>query len=173
MNTGIKTMPYKVVFVFFSIVAVTCFITGYLVESQWVGMGLALFLLPGWLLANKYPASLLPSLCLVLSAGLAAVGILIRLNTGLMVGATVAALVAWDLLLFNASFNHRPSNGESQDFSTHHLKTVLLVSGAGLLAVLLGQFLSFQIPFLIMLVLAVLIVFALERTWFYLKKRKI
>jgi uncharacterized membrane protein len=124
-----------------------------------------------WLLAWKYPSLLLPHLCLIVSILLGVTGILSGVPSWLMICGAAAALAAWDLLLLISALKNVSATGKNRLYEVWHFQSLALAVGGGLLVAFLGQMLSFQIPFPILLILTAGVVFLLERVSRIIKKR--
>jgi hypothetical protein len=154
--------------------SVLCFCAAYALAGIWWAAGLSLLLGLLWIPAYKHPVPILVSFCLVVFTGLGVVGILLGLQAAWITIGLTAALAAWDLLFLNASLKNTPDDAGTRLFHTRHLSSLLLALGAGLLAALVGQLFSFQVPFIGMLVMAALVAWGLERTWvrFHIRGKK-
>jgi hypothetical protein len=153
------------------ILSILAWCAGYVAIGKWVGTGLALLLGLTWLAVWKYSKPKLASLCLLASILLGAGGILMGAPTWLMLCGAALALTAWDLLLLILALKQTAPVDDDLPYERQHFKLLLPAAGGGLLAALLGQFLSFQVPFFILLLLSGGIVFILERVWRSIRKR--
>ncbi len=160
----------KTLFVICLLTAVLCLATGYWIAGQWIGAILAILIGPAWWLAQKYPHSQLPLFCLVGSVGLAVAGRLIGSPPFLMIFASALALAGWDLVVLDSALGNHASGEQTRHYENRHLQSLMLALASGLLAALLGRFLTIQIPFLVWMLFIALILFALDRVWDYLKK---
>ncbi len=151
-------------------VLMLCLMAGYGLAGQWVGVAMALISGMGWLIGLKYSESWLPHLCLLMSVGLAVAGCLAGNSPVLMIFGAGAALAAWDALLLDASLGHSSPAAQTRRYEAAHLQLLALAIGSALVAVLAGRWLHFQLPFLVMVVLVVLVVFGIDRVWRYLGK---
>ena len=155
----------KLYFLISVLLATGCFAAGYATSGQWQWVAVSLLLGLSWLLAWKYSALDAAPVWLAASVILGAVGILVGSQPGLMICASAFALAAWDALLLNSALKNINSHEKSRVYETRHFKLLFLAVGGGLLAALLGQMLSFQVPFLILMLLTAALVFLLERVW--------
>jgi hypothetical protein len=163
--------PRKISFVISLVVSMLCLAAGYALAGEWIGAVFAILTGPSWLFARKHPSSWLPSLCLLMSVGLAVVGRLLGAAPWLMIYASGIALAAWDLLLLNASLDGNASGEQTRRYENKHLQSLALALGAGLLVTFLGRLLNPRLPFLLLAFLVALVIFGLDRIWDYLKKR--
>ena len=164
-------MPFrKVGFVFCLVTSVCCLTAGFGVTGWWILAVLAGLLGPGWLLAQKYPDARLQSVCLLASVGFAVVGILIGSPAILMLLGTTMALVVWDLLLLDVAIGKGSSVEQTRHYENSHLRSLALALGVGLVVSLFGHLISIQIPYVVMLLSSAVLLFALDRVWFHIKK---
>jgi hypothetical protein len=157
-------------FVICLIGSVLCLAAGYGVAGQWLGVTLAALTGPGWWLARKYPASGLPLVCLLASVGLAIAGRLSGSPAGWMILGSALALATWDLLLLDAALGNPSSMEQTCPYETGHIRSLVLAVGGGLVVTLLGRLLNVQVPFLVLILFIIFILFALDRVWGYLKR---
>jgi hypothetical protein len=160
----------KNLFILCLTVSVFCLAAGYGMAGQWLGVAAAIITLPAWLLARKYPAIWLPFICLLASISLAVAGILSGPSSLWMISSSGFSLAAWDLLSFNHQLGNNPSEGQTQLYENHHIRSLAPAVAAGTLAGILGHLFVFQIPFAVLVILIILVLFGLDRTWAYIKK---
>jgi len=152
------------------IVSVLCLAAGYGIAGQWVGAGAAILTGLAWLFARKHPASWLPLICLLASAGLAVIGRLTGSPALLMICGAGVSLAAWDLLFLQDAMGNDPFGEQTRQHEKRHLQSLALALGSGLFLACLGRSLDFQIPFAIVVLFIVLVLFGLDRVWGYIKK---
>lgn len=147
------------------IACTTCLAVGYIMIGQWSGFMLALLALLAWLVARHKPETMPPSFALVFSTGIAAGGVLAGAAPLTMILGTVLALASWDLVLLYHSLSGSSSSsaGTLTLFEKAHLRYLALALGSSLLVVVTGRLLHFQIPFAVMVLLAIIAVFSLDR----------
>ena len=139
--------------------------------GYWVGAALAILMAPAWWLAQKDPASRLLPVCLSVSVGLAVVGRLIGCSPALMIFGSAAALAAWDFIFLDSALGKHSFGEPTRRYENRHLGSLLMVLGFALLAIVLGRFVTIQLPFTVLLLSLAFILFALDRVWSYIKKR--
>jgi hypothetical protein len=155
------------------ILSTLCWLGGYAFNNLWPGTVFSLILGLIWLLAWSHSSSPQALFCLIASIILGGAGVILGLMPWLMICGAAAALGAWDLLSLNLTLGKLTVSTENKLYENQHLKTLGLTLGAGLLIALLGELLSFQIPFFVLLLLVVGLIFLLERIWNFFKKRQI
>jgi hypothetical protein len=165
-------MPIRKVFFFICLSgSVFCLVAGYGIIRQWIGVVVAILTGLTWLLARKYLTLFLPSICLVMSVGLAVVGELMGSPSWLMICGSWFALATWDLLLLNNTFDSHLFGEQTQSYENKHLQSLILALGFGLFVSFLGRLFNLQLPFFVLALLVVLSMLGLDRFWGYLKKR--
>lgn len=160
----------KVLFVICVMISVLCLAGGYGIAGYWIGAAIAILMGPGWWLAQKYPASSLPPVCLSLAVGLAVVGRLMGCSPVWMICGSAAALAAWDLVLLDPAVGNNSSAEPTRQYESRHLRSLTLAVGSGLAAAVLGRSFNLQLPFIVLLVFLAFALFALDRVWGYIKK---
>ena len=161
----------KALFVICVMISLLCLAAGYGIAGYPVGAALAILMAPAWWLAQKYAS--LPTVCLSVSVGLAVVGRLIGCSPAWMIFGSAAALAAWDLVLLDSALGNHSSGEPTRRYESRHLQSLLMVLGLALLAIVLGRFVTIQLPFIVLLLSLAFILFALDRVWGYIKKRPI
>jgi hypothetical protein len=152
------------------VVSVLCLSAGYALTGRWVGAVIVMITGPAWLLARKYPASLLPHLCLLGSVCLTVGGLLSGIPPLLMFFDSGAALAAWDLLFLDDALGSYTSGEQTRQYEINHVRSLALALGSGLFVTFVGRLLNLQVPFVILMLFMALAVFGLERVWNYVKK---
>jgi hypothetical protein len=105
---------------------------------------------------------------LVLGCG---AGSILRLSPVLLLICVVFSLAAWDLSLFNRRLEAGPGVEKSSLLEKRHLSHIAFLGGAGLLLGIIPLFLQFSLSFIWAVVLAVAVLFALNRVLAYLGER--
>ncbi len=144
-------------------VGAACLGIGFAVVGQWVFAAAALVVFTGWILDVKWPSGWLPPLALAVTVGLAGIGIFTGAMTALMVLSVVLALAAWDLALLDHALANNPPRQLTARLERRHYQSLAVVVGTGLLASLASQGFQFQIPFVVMVALAALVLYFLLR----------
>lgn len=160
----------KVCFFLCLIISVLCLTAGFGIAGRWVLAVLTGLLGPGWLLTQKYPGARLQSICLLASIGFAVTGILLSSQPILMMVGSTVSLAVWDLSLLDAAIGKRLLAEQTRHYENSHLRSLALALSLGLLAILFGRFLSIQIPFIILLLSSMVLLFALDRVWVHIKR---
>jgi hypothetical protein len=163
----------KIFFIICLIISTVCLTVGYVITGLWIGAVIALITGLAWLPSRKYPSSWLPHLYLFAFVCLAVVGRLTGSPPLLMICGSVAALAVWDLLFLDDTLKGISYGGQTRRFENSHLQSLALVLGCGLIVAFVGRLLNFQIPFVVLLLFVVLVVFGLDRVWGYIKKRSV
>ena len=167
------SLTRKTSFVICLTVSMLCLAVSYGIAGQWLGAFIAILTGLAWLPARKYPASGLPFICLVVSVGLAMVGLLIGSLPLLIICGSAFALAVWDLIFLDDTLGTNSPGEQTRQYENKHLQTLALALGSGLIVTFVGRFLNFQIPFIVMMLFVVLVIFGLEHIWSTIKKRNI
>lgn len=161
----------KTFFVICLVISILCLAAGYGISGQWVGTVIAITTGLAWLRARKYPDSGLALICLVVSVCLAVIGRLTGSPPLLMICGSGLALAVWDLIFLDVALGKNSFGEHTRQYERKHLQSLTLALGSGLLVTLVGRLLNFQIPFIVMILFVVLVIFGLERIWGAIKKR--
>jgi hypothetical protein len=144
-------------------ISVICLGAGFATTKAWIAALVMVFSLLAWLFTIKWPFGFPPSWALVFSVSLAVTGLLTGAIHLLMLLGAALALAGWDVVLWDRSLtNHSPSTSLTL-IERKHYQSLALAIGLGLLAIVAGRLVRFQIPFGWMVVLAILTLFSLER----------
>ena len=161
----------KTLFVICLLFSTLSLAAGYGIARQWTGMIVAILLVPTWWLARRHPGSGLPGVCLSISVGLAVIGRLTGSPPLWMILGSAAALAVWDLLFLDSALGNTSPGLPTRQYENHHLRALLLALGSALLAILVGRFVTIQLPFVILLLSLAFLLFSLDRVWRTLKIR--
>ena len=154
------------------IISTICLAAGYVIADQWIGTAVAIVTGAVWLAARKFPATY-QNACLLLPVSLALAGLLIGVNPMMMIAGSSFALAAWDLLLLDGALKGTSSGEQTNRYEKKHLQSLAIALGCGFVLAMLGRLLTFNIPFIVMLLLAAILIFGFERIGNELKKRNI
>ena len=144
-----------------------CLAIGFALNGQGITLVIALLSLLIWLLARQRPATVSPSVALIVSVGIAAAGLFARASSVLMILSATLALASWDLVLLDHALADNPisSTQTLALFQNRHYQSLALALGSSLLIAALGQLIHFQIPLVMMILLVILTLFSLDRVW--------
>jgi len=165
--------PRKILFFICMILSVFCLAAGYSIAGQWIGALASILMVPAWSFVRKHPNTWLRSICLFASVGLAVTGRLIGSPPSLMICSSGVALAVWDLLFLDNTMGGNSAKEQSRQYESKHLQALTLAVGSGFLVAFLGRLLYLQIPFVVMMLLVVLLLFGFERIWGTIKKQRI
>jgi hypothetical protein len=139
-----------------------CLGFGYLPFGTWsAAVGILVFVI--WMAAHQWKALWTANLGLAVAAAAAAYGLTLGAAFTWMLPAVTLSLASWDLTLLNARLVNNPPGVQTGPLEKAHYASLGLALGLGLLVVVLGQMIRFQIPFIFMLVLVVLAYISLDR----------
>ena len=159
----------KTLFFICLIISAGCLAGGYGIAGQWLGAVIAILAGFAWLLAPRYPSSWLPHICLSVSVGLSVIGLLTGTLSWLMICGSGFSLAAWDLVFLDAGLKSSSSDEQTRHYENKHLQVLILTLVLGLMIALIGRTINLEIPFMVMLLLATLVIFGFERIWEALK----
>jgi hypothetical protein len=142
-----------------------CLIFGFAKIGQGVALTAGLVALGVWLLAYRWPSTWLPSIALVLTVCLAAIGLSFGASALLMLVAATLALANWDLALLNRIPTVSSSTQNFTLLEKKHYQNLLLALGLAFSAIMMGRMIRVQIPFGVMILLVTLAFFSLTRVW--------
>jgi hypothetical protein len=139
--------------------------TGFGISGQWLALGLTVVIMAMWLSAFRKDGGWLATLALVSAAAQVTVGMLAGASPYLMFPGAILALASWDLTLFDHYLARNAGGPMADRLVRKHYASLALVMGVGLIALAADQLVRLQIPFLLMVVLAIGLTFFLERAW--------
>jgi len=121
----------------------------------WIGAGLSVF--PGvlFLITRRKAARWMPTLFLCAMVALAAAGVLAGAPAFPMILAATLALGAWDFMSFDSSLDDGALTKDRAPVGLRHLLLLGGALGLGLALAVCAMVLSFRIPFLVMLLIAI------------------
>ena len=134
---------------------------GYALRESWPGAALIVALGFAWIAARRRQ-DWAPSLGLLVFTAMAAFGAWRGAPTAWMLAGIVSALAAWDLDHFARRLRDAPVDGEAA-LARAHLRRLLLVSSAGLLAGWFALGVRVELGFAAALALGLLVLVALSR----------
>ena len=131
-----------------------CLTAGYIIAGFWpiIPVLLAIFLF--WLYVRRRSAFWSASILLLASVLLAAIGITIGLSLILMLVACSAALISWDLIQFNHRMVESSLHAADALVEKYHIQSLAFAASAGLLLALIGSSINLNLPFAVIVLLA-------------------
>ncbi len=146
------------------LLATACLTTGLWLAGWW-GLGLpALLLSAGWVWSLRTSVDWPATATLMLTVVLAAAGLLVGAAPYAMLAAAAAALAAWDGAHVNRRLQHSPEQA-ARVFGRRHFETLAAVLAAAVLLTGVGRQVQIETPFLIVLALALLVLWGIDRIW--------
>jgi len=142
-----------------------CLAAGYSLARQWLGLGLVVLVWLAWLFAANEP----PSIKLIASVGLAAAGLSAGASPLWMLPGAALALASWDLAHWEKSLGGGLPAEAERRLERKHYACLALAVGPALLAAVAGQFIRFQIPFGVLVAVALLALLGLDRIYSWQK----
>ena len=142
-----------------------CLAVAYCLVGRW--WGACAVILPGVFLLfhGKIPGRWLPPACLSSMLCAAAVGLFSGASPHLMLPGAALALAAWDLVYLDRVMAGSGGAHAARRSEMKHARSLALALGLGLLSAEGGIILSIQLPFPVMLLFVILVVFSLSRVF--------
>lgn len=138
------------------LVSVTCLGLPFLLVGNWLILPFFLAMAVFWIIMKKksifWSASVLLAIIVLLAAG----GVMVNLSTPLMIVACTAALAWWDLTNFGQSLVSSQPPEITLSLERTHFQSLSLAVSAGLMLALTSSYLTLQIPFIGVMLLALL-----------------
>jgi len=142
-----------------------CLAAGYASAGQWLGVPLAALVWAAWYFGAKWP----PTPLLIGSVTVAAVGLVAGASALWMLPGATLALAGWDLAHWDSFLgDDMPAEVESR-LERKHYASVALALVPALLVAAAGQFLRLQIPFGVLVAVALAALLGLDRIWGWVK----
>jgi len=155
------------------IISTACLGAGYILAGYWLILPAFLVMVFFWIFAKNQPVFWSASSLLVFFVILAAVGIIIDLSFILMIVACIAALVSWDLMLFNQSLVGNSDRVTNASLDRYHLYSLALAVLTGLTLALMSSYINSQFPFWLIVILVVLVMGCLVGGMQYISKKNL
>jgi hypothetical protein len=129
--------------------------------------GACAVILPGvvCLFRSRIPGRWLPPAFLSSMFCAAAVGLIAGASPHLMLPGAALALAAWDLMILDRLMTGSGSVHAARRLEMKHARSLFLALGLGLLSAEGGSLLSLRLPFLVMLLLVICVVYSLSRVF--------
>jgi uncharacterized membrane protein AbrB (regulator of aidB expression) len=150
--------------------ALVCLSGGFALKDLWIAAGFVFIPILGLLLANWVSASWLPIVSLISLVGMAAVGLETGAQPYLMILGSSAALACWDQLNLDRRLRDGHDLSRVSGFERKQAGYLAAALGSGLVLAFTGSVLTLQLPFIAILLVAVLILYSLDRVSRYLTK---
>jgi hypothetical protein len=145
------------------LLSVLCLGAGFAATPAWMAALVTVFALLAWLCALQWPFGFPAEWALILSVILAGAGLLSGAAPVWMLFAATLALAGWDILLWDRSLAKAAPAAGLTLLERKHYQSLAAAVGVGLLVLLSGRWLRFQLSFGWMVLLALLALFSLER----------
>jgi nitrate reductase gamma subunit len=142
-------------------------VTGFWQIGLWPGAIAVLVCAIAWIFIRKK----FSSAYLAASVIFAANGLLLGVSAPFMFFYAGFSLAAWDLNSMDLSLSENSPDQKSSLYQSRRLLALGFSLSVGFLTILLGHLLSFQIPFIVMVLLLVLVFFSLNRIMRFLQQK--
>lgn len=150
----------EIVYQFYRLVAIFLLVVGFAQEKLWVGIIITLLLALTWFIPGRFQRRWTSPVRLVGYTGIAAGGLLSNVSPFLMIAGVTTSLVCWELE------DRLPNPTKSPFVSSYeklHLKWVVLASTTGIVIGEVCLFLKFSLPFGVLLLINLLVLFGISR----------
>jgi len=144
--------------------SITSLAAGFALAGLWLGAGVAAAAALAWLVSRGRIFGGWNSTVLVMTTGLAAVGLLLGAGPTWMIFGATFALGGWDLGLLDRSLTSAMDHS-TRRLEIRHLRSLALALVPGALAAIAGTGIHFQVSLGVMIVLALLALFGIDRVW--------
>jgi hypothetical protein len=155
------------------IISTGCLAAGYLLAGFWLVVPALILLVASWVLASQRPIFWLSALSLVGSVVLAATGVAFDFSPILMVIASTATLVSWELIQFKHNTTKSTLAVHNSLLEKFHLRSLVSAASAGLVLALLATFINLRLPFGIVVLLVLVTIGGLVYSMQAIMKKKI
>lgn len=145
-------------------------IYGYITNHQWVGLLLIIFSVCFLWFGEKKQWMLIDSLVFICQISLAIFGALVGISPFLMVAGSIGALASWDLI--NLQENQKVSVDIPlfENYRKNRIKFLGLVIGFSLLIAEIGLLIHTKLPFALVFLIAIIVLFCIYKLFLILKK---
>lgn len=145
-------------------------LTGSLALAKlWWGELFVLAMLLIWWISSRAGWQWLPTALLMLYISLAGVGLVTGANPFLLIAGATSALVCWELS--DKKLSNALNHPLADLYERRYLKLLGITAGLGLLAAEAGLFLKFQLPFVVIFLVAGLVTFSLYKLLFFISSQ--
>jgi hypothetical protein len=152
----------KILKLVFPIAGLVCLTAGFAGIGRWIFLPGVLLALLAWLAAFKWRFGFFPTAALVLSVGLAAVGLLMSAPPVWMIPGATFAFAGWDIILFQNDRSDDSPVPRADPLEKRHYRNLATALGLGLMVAMAGSTIRIQIPFGWMILLAAAALLGLE-----------
>ena len=144
---------------------------GFGLAHLWWGEVFVLAIIFFWLIFQRSDWNLLPSALLAIYVCVAAAGLLSGVSPFLMIAGAAVALASWELADQRVNLPGTSNHALVSLYEHHHMKILGITVGLGLLVAEAGLFLQFSIPFGVLVLIALVVLFSLYRFFSLFKKK--
>jgi hypothetical protein len=165
MNKSVK-IAYRI----FQIATVSLIGIGFVMAKVWSGVFIVLAMIPFWWITRRFESRIFSWTALVIFIGLAVFGLLSNVPPYLMIAGVTTSLTCFEFEDCITISTRNPVSISDGSYEKHHLKTLCLATAAGLILAEAGLFVKFSLPFGIIFLTALLIIFGLYQLFSYFKR---
>ena len=154
------------------IISTGCLGAGYILAGYWLILPVLLSIVFFWIITRNRSVFWSASGLLLAYVLLAAFGLTAGLSSTLMIVACTAALVSWDLILFNQSMVTNSLARSIVALEKTHLLSLAVAASAGLMLALLSSNINLHFSFVIIILLVLTTIGGLIFGMQYIMKKK-
>ncbi len=167
----------KLIIAAFLLILAACLALGFAAAAPWMALAAVLVCMLSWVSSWKWPLIWPPTAALVISTGVAAAGLLAGASPWPVLLSGLPTLALWDLILLDQALaESSPASSPARSpassprkmpglLEQKHFQSLALALGLGLCATVAVRLIQIQIPFGILVLLAILAFFSLDRVW--------
>ncbi len=150
----------------------TCQAAAYFLIGHWAGSVCAVGMGTFWFFSRRRTNRWLPHIFLFITMAVSVIAILSGADPLLGLAGSVFALITWDVHQLIGDLQGTPQKESTSRYEQRHLRSLVLAVGAGLSIAIIGRLIRLQLPFILLFVLVLLILFGLDRLWTHLARNK-
>jgi len=154
----------------FQFATIFLLVSGFGIAKIWLGVIIILIMIPYWSITRHLQRKIYSWVSLVIFVGVAACGLLSNASSYLMVAGVSSALACWELedQLPKSMISSIPSVTSSCE--KYHLKILAIAISTGLIVAEAGLFLKLTLPFGLVFLAAVLVLFCIFQLFSLFKR---
>jgi hypothetical protein len=155
----------KYLFLLFTAITSIILGAGYGIAGLWFVEILLLLLLVLTFIAIKIDWNWVFSVVLIINSILAAVGIELGVSSFLMIAGITTALASWELSNSEKKFRKIYSHSMSNAFEKNRFRLLGISLGSGLLVAEIALFIHLQLPFVVIYIITIIILFCFYQVY--------
>lgn len=154
----------------FQIATVVLLSIGFVLGRIWPGVIIVLAMIPFWWITQRSANRLFSWMALVIFIGLAVFGLLSGATPYLMIAGVSTVLACFELEDRQDGSTKNSLSSDTMSFKKYHLKMICLATAVGLIIAEAGLFLKFSLPFGVIFLAVILVLFGLFQLFSQFRK---